>query len=95
MLNKKLSKSSVIKKKKLFLLSSKLFTSKLKNRIKKLENKEKLKNHSLIKMAQQSPTSFSKQMRIATRDVHKISDALVNAKMVFGTFTEFNINFII
>lgn len=38
-------------------------------------------------MSQQSPAvSFSKQMRVATRDVHKISDALVNAKMVFGNF---------
>lgn len=40
-------------------------------------------------MAQQSPVSFSKQMRIATRDVHKISDALVNAKMVFGKLFSF------
>ncbi|KAG4074193.1 hypothetical protein HA402_015496 [Bradysia odoriphaga] len=28
--------------------------------------------------------SFSKQMRKATRDIHKISDALVNAKIAFG-----------
>lgn len=28
--------------------------------------------------------SFSKQMRKATRDVHKISDTLVNAKIAFG-----------
>lgn len=40
-------------------------------------------------MSQQSPASFSKQMRVATRDVHKISDALVNAKMVFGMFNYF------
>lgn len=30
--------------------------------------------------------SFSKQMRKATRDIHKVSDALVNAKIAFGNF---------
>lgn len=46
-------------------------------------------------MTQQSPAvSFSKQMRIATRDVHKISDALVNAKMVFGISYYFSIKII-
>jgi hypothetical protein len=28
--------------------------------------------------------SFSKQMRIHTRKIHKISDMMVNAKMIFG-----------
>lgn len=28
--------------------------------------------------------SLSKEMRIATREIHKISDALVNAKLAFG-----------
>lgn len=27
---------------------------------------------------------FSKQMREATRDIHALSDALVNAKLAFG-----------
>lgn len=35
-------------------------------------------------MSQQLDNSFSKQMRIATREIHKISDALVNAKLAFG-----------
>lgn len=35
-------------------------------------------------MALRPDTSFSKQMRLATRDVHKLSDALVNAKLAFG-----------
>lgn len=30
--------------------------------------------------------SFTKQMRKATRNVHSISDALVNAKLAFGKF---------
>lgn len=28
---------------------------------------------------------FTKRMRRETRDVHKISDALINAKLAFGT----------
>lgn len=32
---------------------------------------------------------FSVQMRKATREVHSISDALVNAKLVFGMITAF------
>lgn len=28
--------------------------------------------------------SFTKRMRKETRDVHKISDALINAKLAFG-----------
>lgn len=36
--------------------------------------------------------SFSKQMRIATREVHKLSDDLVNAKLVFGKIIPFAIN---
>lgn len=35
-------------------------------------------------MALRPDTSFSKQMRMATRDVHKLSDNLVNAKLAFG-----------
>lgn len=31
--------------------------------------------------------SFSKRMRRETRDVHKISDALINAKLAFGELT--------
>lgn len=31
--------------------------------------------------------SFSKRMRRETREVHKISDALINAKLAFGTYT--------
>ena len=30
--------------------------------------------------------TFSKQMREATREIHAISDALVNAKLAFGNF---------
>lgn len=33
--------------------------------------------------------SFSKQMRKATRDIHKISDTLVNAKIAFGKIKKF------
>lgn len=32
--------------------------------------------------------SFSKRMRKETRDVHKISDALINAKLAFGKHTK-------
>lgn len=28
--------------------------------------------------------SLSKEMRVATREIHKISDAMVNAKLAFG-----------
>ena len=28
--------------------------------------------------------SLTKEMRVATREVHKLSDALVNAKLAFG-----------
>lgn len=34
----------------------------------------------------QSEESFSREMRKATRKIHKISDDLVNAKVVFGKF---------
>lgn len=30
--------------------------------------------------------TFTKRMRRETRDVHKISDALINAKLAFGKF---------
>ena len=40
-----------------------------------------------------TPVSFSKQMRLATRDIHKISDALVNAKIAFGKYKIENENF--
>ena len=33
--------------------------------------------------------SFTKQMRKATRDVHAVSDALVNAKLAFGKIPYF------
>ena len=29
---------------------------------------------------------LTQQMRIATREIHNLSDALVNSKLVFGTF---------
>lgn len=32
-------------------------------------------------------TPFSKQMRLATREIHANSDALVNAKLAFGKNT--------
>lgn len=35
-------------------------------------------------MANSKEDSFSKRMRKETRDVHKVSDALINAKLVFG-----------
>lgn len=35
-----------------------------------------------------STESFSKCLRKETRDVHKISDALVNAKLAFGKFVK-------
>lgn len=35
-------------------------------------------------MANSKEESFSKRMRKETRDVHKVSDALINAKLVFG-----------
>lgn len=45
-----------------------------------------------IPVAVASPAvSFSTQMRKATREVHSLSDALVNAKLVFG---KININVI-
>jgi heme oxygenase len=28
--------------------------------------------------------TFTKKMRIATRDIHAVSDSLVNAKLAFG-----------
>jgi hypothetical protein len=30
--------------------------------------------------------SLSKEMRLATREIHRISDALVNAKLAFGNY---------
>lgn len=30
--------------------------------------------------------TFTKRMRRETRDIHKISDALINAKLAFGKF---------
>lgn len=49
------------------------------------------KNHSNYsikqyynKMTNTKEESFSKRMRKETRDVHKISDALINAKLAFG-----------
>uniref|UniRef100_A0A182K6C7 Heme oxygenase n=1 Tax=Anopheles christyi TaxID=43041 RepID=A0A182K6C7_9DIPT len=39
---------------------------------------------STDKMAQNVP--FSKQMRIATREIHNVSDALVNAKLAFALY---------
>lgn len=33
--------------------------------------------------------SLTKEMRVATREVHKLSDALVNAKLAFGKLCKF------
>lgn len=33
---------------------------------------------------------LTKQMRIATREIHNLSDALVNSKLVFGKNYNFN-----
>lgn len=43
-------------------------------------------NHSKATMDEETKDAelFTKRMRRETRDVHKISDALVNAKMAFG-----------
>lgn len=35
-------------------------------------------------MSSKDEETFCKQMRKATREVHKISDTLVNAKLAFG-----------
>lgn len=35
-------------------------------------------------MAEQRQNSFSKQLRLATRDIHSLSDKLVNTKLAFG-----------
>lgn len=35
-------------------------------------------------MAEAKDEGFSKRMRKETRDVHKVSDALINAKLAFG-----------
>lgn len=50
----------------------------------KLENSANLtKQHSMEEETKDTEL-FTKRMRRETRDVHKISDALVNAKMAFG-----------
>ncbi|XP_058059470.1 heme oxygenase 1 [Anopheles bellator] len=37
-------------------------------------------------MAENPSVPFSKQLRIATRDIHSVSDALVNAKLAFALY---------
>uniref|UniRef100_A0A2M3ZJ28 Heme oxygenase n=1 Tax=Anopheles braziliensis TaxID=58242 RepID=A0A2M3ZJ28_9DIPT len=37
-------------------------------------------------MEEKSNVPFSKQLRIATRDIHNVSDALVNAKLAFALY---------
>lgn len=49
----------------------------------KLENSANLTKHTMEEETKDVEL-FTKRMRRETRDVHKISDALVNAKMAFG-----------
>lgn len=37
---------------------------------------------------------YTKELRAATKDVHKLSDVLVNAKFAFGMYNETNFIFL-
>lgn len=50
----------------------------------KLENSANLTKQHTMEEETKDVELFTKRMRRETRDVHKISDALVNAKMAFG-----------
>lgn len=46
-------------------------------------------------MSNDGKVSFTKQMRKATREIHDISDALVNAKLGIGNFACCTISIIV